>query len=125
VGVFVTSYTPLAIRSYSQRDTLQVDITTEDQECSIMITISLMGQLQTVDGERDLACEVPSPMSVRRVIQQQGIQLRHLLQLIREKKVLVTINKKIASEDSLVQDGDAIRLVGHDGMGGTGLGPSM
>ena len=89
-----------------------------------MITISLMGQLQTADGERDLACEVPSPMSVRQVIQRQGIQLRHLLQLIREKKVLVTINKKIASEDSLVQDGDAIRLVGHDGMGGTGLGPS-
>ena len=88
-----------------------------------MITISLMGQLQTADGERDLACEVPSPMSVRQVIQRQGIQLRHLLQLIREKKVLVTINKKIASEDSLVQDGDAIRLVGHDGMGGTGLGP--
>jgi len=38
-----------------------------------MITISLMGQLQTADGERDLACEVPSPMSVRQVIQRQGI----------------------------------------------------
>jgi hypothetical protein len=36
----------------------------------------------------------------------------------------VTINKKIASEDSLVRDGDALRLVGHDGMGGSGLGPS-
>jgi hypothetical protein len=107
------------------RDTFHTNVTTEDKECPIMITISLMGQLQTADGERDLACEVPSPMSVRRVIQRQGIQLRHLLQLIREKKVLVTINKKIASEDSLVQDGDAIRLVGHDGMGGTGLGPSM
>ena len=77
-----------------------------------MITISLMGQLQAADGERDLACEVPSPMSVRQVIQRQGIQLRHLLQLIREKKVLVTINKKIASEDSLVQDGDAIQAGG-------------
>lgn len=33
-------------------------------------------------------------MSVRQVIQRQGIQLRHLLQLIREKKVLVTINKR-------------------------------
>src|SRR5574342_706360 len=72
-----------------------------------MVTISLMGQLQTADGERDLACAVPSPMSVRQVIQRQGVQLRHLLQLIREKKVLVTINKKIASQDSIVQDGDA------------------
>jgi len=25
----------------------------------------------------------------------------------------------------MVQDGDAIRLVGHDGMGGSGLGPSL
>ncbi len=89
-----------------------------------MVTIVLTGQLQTADGERDLACELASPQSVRQLIQRQGFQLRHLLQLIREKKVLVTINKKIASEDSMVQDGDAIRLVGHDGMGGSGLGPS-
>jgi len=89
-----------------------------------MVTIVMTGQLQTVDGERDLACEIAMPMSVRQLIQKQGVQLRHLLQLLREKKVLVTINKRIASEDSLVQDGDAIRLVGHDGMGGSGLGPS-
>jgi hypothetical protein len=60
-----------------------------------MITITLMGQLQTTDGERDLACE------------------------------LVTINKRIASEDSIVQDGDAVRFVGHDGAGGSGLAPSF
>lgn len=89
-----------------------------------MVTITLTGQLQTADGERDLACEIPTAMSVRQLIQRQGVQLRHLLQLLREKKVLVTINKRIASEDSLVQDGDAIRLVGHDGMGGSGLGPT-
>ncbi len=89
-----------------------------------MVTIVLTGQLQTVDGECDLACELNSSISVRQLIQRQGVQLRHLLQLLREKKVLVTINKKIASEDSLVQDGDAIRLIGHDGMGGSGLGPS-
>lgn len=89
-----------------------------------MVTITLTGQLQTADGERDMACEIPTTLTVRQVIQRQGFQLRHLLQLLREKKVLVTINKRIASEDSLVQDGDAIRLVGHDGMGGSGLAPS-
>lgn len=89
-----------------------------------MVTITLTGQLQTADGERDLACEINAPMSVRQVIQKQGAQLRPLLQLLREKKVLVTINKRIASEDTLVRDGDTIRLVGHDGMGGSGLGPA-
>lgn len=89
-----------------------------------MVIIVLTGQLQTLDGERDLACDVARPLSVRQLIQQQGVQLRHLLQLLREKKVLVTINKKIAGEDSVVQDGDALRFIGHDGMGGSGLGPS-
>jgi len=90
----------------------------------IMVTITLTGQLQSADGERDLACEISRSMPVRQLIQKQGGQLRHLLQLLREKKVLVTINKRIASEDSLVHDGDSLRLVGHDGMGGSGLGPS-
>ena len=89
-----------------------------------MVTIVLTGQLQTADGERDLACDIDRPISIRQLIQRQGAQLRHLLQLLRENKVLVTINKRIASEDSLVEDGDAVRLVGHDGMGGSGLGPS-
>jgi sulfur-carrier protein len=89
-----------------------------------MVTIVLTGQLQAADGERDLAYDIDRPISIRQLIQRQGVQLRHLLELLREKKVLVTINKKIASEDSLVQDGDAVRLIGHDGMGGSGLGPS-
>ena len=89
-----------------------------------MVTITLMGQLQTADGERDFACHMPEAMTVRQLIQRQGKALRPVLDLMREKKVLVTVNKRIASEDTRVQDGDAIKLVAHDGMGGTGLGPS-
>ena len=90
-----------------------------------MVTITLMGQLQTADGERDFACEMPEPMTVRQLIQRQGAALRPALQLIREKKLLVTVNKRIASEDTQVHDGDAIQLVAHDGMGGSGLGPTF
>ncbi len=90
-----------------------------------MVTITLMGQLQTAEGERDLACEVSEPMTVRQLIQRQGETLRDILQLMREKKLLVTVNKRIASEDTRIQDGDDIKLVPHDGMGGTGLAPSL
>ncbi len=96
----------------------------EDEDIE-MVTITLMGQLQTADGERDFTCDIPAPLSVRQLIQRQGRSLRPVLQLLREKKVLVTVNKRIASEESLVQDGDAVRLVGHDGFGGSGLGPSL
>ncbi|HEX9742025.1 MAG TPA: MoaD/ThiS family protein [Nitrospiraceae bacterium] len=88
-----------------------------------MITIILMGQLQTDDGERDLACDITEPVTVRQLIQRQIRLRQHVWQLMKEKKLMVTINKRIASEDSLVQDGDAVKLVAHDGMGGTGLSP--
>jgi hypothetical protein len=35
------------------------------------------------------------------------------------------VNKRIASEDTRIQDGDSIKLVAHDGMGGSGLAPSV
>lgn len=90
-----------------------------------MVTITLMGQLQTTDGERDFACPLTEPMTVRQLIQKQGHALRPVLQLLKEKKVMVTVNKRIASEDTRVQDGDTIKLVAHDGMGGTGLAPTL
>lgn len=90
-----------------------------------MVTITLMGQLQTTDGERDLACEVPEPISVRQLILRHGEPLRAVLDLMRQKKLLVTVNKRIASEDTRIQDGDAIKLVAHDGMGGSGLAPTL
>ncbi len=90
-----------------------------------MVTINLMGQLQTSDGERDLACEVPEPISVRQLIQRQGETLREVFGLMKQKKLMITVNKRIASEDTRVQDGDTIKLVAHDGMGGSGLGPSF
>jgi molybdopterin converting factor small subunit len=90
-----------------------------------MITITLMGQLQTAEGERELACEVIEPQTIRTLIQKQAKPIRYVLQLAREKKLMVTVNTKIASLDSVVKDGDAIRLVSHDGLGGTGLGPSF
>lgn len=90
-----------------------------------MVTINLMGQLQTSDGERDLACEVLEPISVRQLIQRQGETLREVFGLMKQKKLMITVNKRIASEDTRVQDGDTIKLVAHDGMGGSGLGPSF
>jgi len=90
-----------------------------------MVTITLMGQLQTADGDHDLACEISVDTTVRELIRRQGKALHDVQQLLREKKLLITVNKKIASEDTRIQDGDTIRLVAHDGMGSTGLAPSL
>ncbi|MCH8039902.1 MAG: MoaD/ThiS family protein [Nitrospinae bacterium] len=90
-----------------------------------MVTITLMGQLETAEGERSLACKITEPLPVKQLIQSQGRKLRQVTRLLREKKVMVTVNKRIASEDTKVHDGDEVNLVAHDGMSTTGLAPSL
>lgn len=89
-----------------------------------MVTITLMGELETSDGERSLACELDDPLTVKQLIQRQGRKLRQATRLLRENKVMVTINRRVASEDTHVHDGDDVSLVAHDGMSTKGLGPS-
>ena len=89
-----------------------------------MVTITLMGELETSDGERSLACELDDPFTVKQLIQRQGRKLRQVTRLLRENKVMVTINRRVASEDTHVHDGDDVSLVAHDGMSTKGLGPS-
>ncbi len=89
-----------------------------------MVTITLMGELETSDGERSLACELDDPLTVKQLIQRQGRTLRQVTRLLRENKVMVTINRRVASEDTHVHDGDDVSLVAHDGMSTKGLGPS-
>ncbi len=90
-----------------------------------MITIALMGELQTIDGERTIGCEASDPISVKQLIRNQGRPLRDVFQLLKEKKLMVTVNKRIASEDTKVNEGDVVNLVAHNGMGQSGLTPSL
>ena len=89
-----------------------------------MITITLMGDLETTDGERSLSCEVEDSLPLKQLIRLQGRKLRAISRLLRENKLMVTVNKRIASEDTQVHDGDWVNLLAHDGMSTKGLGPS-
>ena len=56
-----------------------------------------------------LGVTLPAPWSQRQVIQRQGRGLRHMLQLLREKKVLVTGT----IDDMMTQDHPWIREYFH------------
>jgi hypothetical protein len=75
-----------------------------------MVTISM--DAQTADGERD-RFEVPSPMTVRQVI----CQAYSWCTLAGFAKEGVGHDQQEDRQRFLVHDGDAIRLVGHDGFG--------
>jgi molybdopterin synthase sulfur carrier subunit len=53
---------------------------------------------------------VTGPTTVKQLIEAYPAQLGALLQYIKSREALITINKKIGSEDSPVRDGDVVKL---------------
>jgi molybdopterin synthase sulfur carrier subunit len=76
-----------------------------------MVLVQIFGQtLCAVVEESELEVPVTGPTTVKQLIEANSAQLGALLQYIKSREALITINKKIGSEDSPVRDGDVIKL---------------
>ena len=76
-----------------------------------MVSIQIFGQtLRAVVEESELDVPVTGPTTVRQLIEANPAQLGALLPYIKSREALITINKKIGSEDSTIRDGDVVKL---------------
>lgn len=75
-----------------------------------MVTVMVLGNtLREAVGEHELEVELASPTTVKKLIESHD-QLSVLLQFLANRTALITVNKKIGSEDSPVKDGDLVKL---------------
>jgi sulfur-carrier protein len=76
-----------------------------------MVSVQIFGQtLRAVVDESELDVPVNGVTTVKQLIEANQAQLGGLLQYIKSREALITINKKIGSEDSPVRDGDCIKF---------------
>lgn len=76
-----------------------------------MVSVQIFGQtLRAVVEESELKVPVTGPTTVKQLIEANPTQLGALLPYIKSREALITINKKIGSEDSSVRDGDVVKL---------------
>lgn len=76
-----------------------------------MVSVQIFGQtLRALVEESEFGVLVEHPTTVLQLIEANPGQLGPLLQFIRNRETLITINKKIGSEDSPVRDGDVVKL---------------
>lgn len=76
-----------------------------------MVSVQIFGQtLRAVVEESELEVTVVGPTSVKQLIEANPGQLGQLRPFIQSREALITINKKIGSEDSPVRDGDVVKL---------------
>ena len=86
-----------------------------------MVSVQVFGQvLQTVVEESEMEVPVMAPTTVKQLVEQHPAQFEGLLPYLASREILITINKKIGSEDSPICDGDLVKLsfqsrVSYDG----------
>lgn len=76
-----------------------------------MVTIRVFGQvlLPCVD-ESEIQCEVSGSVSVRALLEGNPDTLGGLMDFLRKGELMVTINQKISTLESMVNDGDVLKL---------------
>ncbi len=76
-----------------------------------MVTVLVFGlTLRQAVGETELELETPGPTTVRKLVESHEGRLGALMPFILNREVLITVNKKVSTEDSAVKDGDLIKF---------------
>lgn len=76
-----------------------------------MVTVRIFGQmLLPCVEEPEIQCEVAEPIKVRDLLEQNPEQFGGLVEFLRKSELMITVNHKIVTLDSMVKDGDQIKL---------------
>ncbi len=86
-----------------------------------MIKVLVFGHtLRDAVGEHEIEIESVAPMTVKQLVEANPDRLGALMSYMANREVLVTINKRVSTEDSVVKDGDMLKFsfqsrVSYDG----------
>jgi molybdopterin synthase sulfur carrier subunit len=61
-------------------------------------------------GAHEIELDVEGPSTIKKMIDAHPDQLGALVPFMQQREVLVAVNKKVGSEDSVVKDGDVVKL---------------
>ena len=76
-----------------------------------MVKVLVFGlTLRQVVGTHEIELDVAGTTTIKKMIEAYPDQLGGLVPFMLQREVLVAINKKVGSEDSVVRDGDVVKL---------------
>jgi molybdopterin synthase sulfur carrier subunit len=76
-----------------------------------MLKVLILGStLQKLVPETELEIDLPSPTPVKKLLQERAEELGPLAHFAQQGELLVTVNKKVSTLDSVVRDGDLLKL---------------
>jgi molybdopterin synthase sulfur carrier subunit len=87
-----------------------------------MVTVLVFGKvIQEAVGDNEFSIESAAPTTVRKLIEANAESLGPLLRFIDSREALISVNKKVGTQDTVVKDGDTVKVsfqsrMSYDGM---------
>jgi molybdopterin converting factor small subunit len=76
-----------------------------------MVTVKFFAVLRKLTGREDISLPVRQPVTLKEIFDQIETEIPQIRTIMKEGRALVAINQEMATEDSLVQDGDEIAML--------------
>jgi molybdopterin synthase sulfur carrier subunit len=76
-----------------------------------MVTVLVFGlTLRDAVGENEFELAVSEPTTVRTLIESNQDRMGPLLQFLLNRELMIAVNKKVSGEDTVIKDGDIVKL---------------
>ncbi len=79
-----------------------------------MVTVRLLGNLTSADGERILEWELKEPITLKQLFLDHKDRLPEVIRIWQEKECMFTVGIRIAAETTVIKDGDIIKVTPHN-----------
>ena len=76
-----------------------------------MVTVLVFGlTLRDAVADTEFELEVSEPTTVRKLLETNQDRMGPLLQFLLNRELMIAVNKKVSAEDTMVKDGDIVKL---------------
>ena len=79
-----------------------------------MVTIRLLGNLLSLNGEHVMEWELSQATTLKQLLLDHKDQIPAVIKLWQETECMFTVGTKIASEATVVKDGDVVKVTPHN-----------
>jgi molybdopterin synthase sulfur carrier subunit len=83
---------------------------------AFVVTVLIFGlTLRDAVGETEFDLVISGPTTVRKLLESNQDRMGSLLQFLANREVMIAVNKKVSAEDTVVKDGDIVKLSHQSG----------
>jgi len=76
-----------------------------------MVKVLVFGlTLRDALGEHEIEVDCPWPTTVKKFVEANLDRLGPVAEFMTSREVLIAVNKKVSTEDSMIKDGDVVKL---------------